>query len=83
MKSFIKIFLLLLFSYSAIAQDTTISISPAMATSHYISLGNMNGWLFKKGHDTAWAKKDIDLTGWEKLKPSQLNDKLTDKNGKL
>src|SRR6188768_3259327 len=83
MKAFIKIVLLLLLSYSGISQDTTVTISPYMATAHYISLGNMNGWLFKKGNDTAWAKKEIDLTGWEKLKPSELTEKYTDKSGKL
>ena len=72
MRSFTKFFLLLLLPCSAIAQDTTISISPAIETFHYISFGNINGWLFKKGNDTTWARNDIDLTGWEKLKPSEL-----------
>src|SRR6185503_1791834 len=30
-----------------------------------------------------WAKREIDLTGWEKLKPSELTEKYTDKSGKL
>ncbi|HKB43700.1 MAG TPA: ATP-binding protein [Chitinophagaceae bacterium] len=83
MKSLIKFLLFLLLPCSAIAQDTTITISSAIETSHYISLGRMDGWLFKKGHDTAWAKQDINLTGWQKLKPSELTEKLADKNGRL
>ena len=54
-----------------------------MATSHYIALGNMDGWVFRQGPDTAWAKKDINSTGWKKLKPSGLSEKLADKNGRL
>src|SRR5438477_634163 len=83
MRSFITILLLLFLSCSGRAQDTTIAISPAMVTSHSIALGNINGWLFKQGHDTAWAKTDISITGWKKIKPSELSEKLADKNGRL
>src|SRR5258705_3268097 len=83
MKSLIKFLLFLLLPCSAIAQDTTITISPAIETSHYISLGRMDGWLFKKGHDTGWAKQNINLTGWQKLKPSELAEKLADKSVRL
>src|SRR6266513_4053752 len=83
MKSFIKILLFLLLPCSAIAHDKTITISPGIAVSHSIPLGNIDGWIFRQGHDTAWAKQDINLTGWQKLKPSELTEKLADRNGKL
>ena len=43
----------------------------------------MRGWLFKQGNDTAWAKKDIDLTGWQKLMPTELAEKLADKKDRV
>ena len=45
-------------------------------------LTRTDGWIFKQGNDTAWAKKDIDITGWKKLKPTELSAKYADKNGK-
>ena len=83
MRSCMNFFLLLLLPCSGITQDTTITISSPIPDSHYMPLGNMNGWLFRQGHDTAWAKKDIDISGWKKMKPSELSEKFTDKNGRL
>jgi len=80
---YIKILLLLLLPCSGIAQDTTVTISPAMATSHSIALGNTDGWLFKQGNDIAWAQKDISTAGWKEIKPSELSGKFADKNGRL
>lgn len=67
------------------AQDTVIMISPDMYDSNFeqISISAMNGWIFKDGNDTARAKKDINLTGWERLNPSELSAKYADKNGKV
>ena len=83
MKLLSKILLLLLFPLSLPAQDTTITISPQTMKSNYTPLGDIDGWLFRKGNDISWAKKEIDATGWQKMKPSQLSGKLADKNGKL
>ena len=74
----------MLLPFSVTAQDTTITISPAMLTPDYISLGNIDGWIFRQGNDIAWAKEDIiDRASWKKMKPSELSEKLTDKNGRL
>jgi two-component system, NtrC family, sensor kinase len=83
MKLLSKILLLLLLPFSLIAQDTTITISPQTMKSNYTSLGDIDGWLFRKGNDISWARKEIDAEGWQKIKPSQLSGKLADKNGKL
>ena len=48
-----------------------------------ISLSAKNGWLFKPGNDTSWAKSQIDTTGWIKLNPAALTAKNADKAGKL
>jgi len=86
MKSF-KAFLLFLFISINFckAQDTTLLLSPAMfgKTTGQIFIAAKDGWFFKEGNDTAWARKDIDVTGWKKMKPTELSAKLADKNGKV
>ena len=83
MGRFTKILSLLLLPIFVMAQDTTITISPQTMKSNSIALGDIDGWLFRKGNDISWARKEIDTAGWQKMKPSQLSDKLADKNGKL
>ena len=85
MRSFTKILLLLTLSSSAIGQDTTITLSPGMVDPRYhaLLLTNLDGWLFKKGNDYNWAKKNIDVTTWQKVKPSALSKKFADKDGRL
>ena len=83
MQIVIKILLFLFFPFSLIAQDTSITISPKTMRSNAISLGDIDGWLFRKGNNISWAGKAIDTAGWQKMKPSQLSGKLADKNGKL
>ena len=83
LRAFIKISLLLLLPFWGIGQDTTVTISPGMLTPDYLSLGNIDGWIFRQGNDTAWAEKDINIEGWKKMKPSEFSDKLADKHGRL
>ena len=86
MKSFKSFFLLLFVGIRFChAQDTTLLLKPNMLDkdSMQIFIGELKGWLFKQGNDTAWAKKDIDLTGWKRLMPTELNEKMADKNGRV
>ena len=83
MKLLSKITLLFLLPFSLVAQDTTITISPQAMKSNFIALGNIDGWIFRKGNDISWARKEIDTAGWQKIKTSQLSGKLADKNGRL
>ena len=83
MSRFTKILSLLLLPIFVLTQDTTITISPQTMNSHFTPLGDIDGWLFRKGNDISWARKEIDTAGWQKIKPSQLSGKLADKNGKL
>jgi two-component system NtrC family sensor kinase len=78
-------FLLVLLSFFGIAQDKVIPITPAMfdKTTDQQFLGSTDGWLFKQGNDTAWAKTDIDVSRWRKLKPTGLSAKYADKNGRV
>jgi signal transduction histidine kinase len=80
--------ILLLFLFLGInfckAQDTTVVLSTKMfdKTSQQLLLAAKDGWIFKQGNDTAWAKKDLDISGWKKLKPTEISAKLADKNGR-
>ncbi len=65
-------------------QDSTVVVSPSMfnKTTDACNLGEMNAWLFKSGSDTAWAARDIDVSGWQRLRPEKLSAEYVDKNGK-
>src|SRR4029453_14744873 len=84
MKSFIKTFLFLFigirFGY---AQDTLITFSTKMFNVHQlINLSPLKGWFFKSGNDLAWAKKKIEVNGWERMNPLGLSARFADKTGK-
>jgi len=86
MKSFKTLFLLLVVGINFCqAQDTTVLLSPAMfeKNSEKITLDYKDGWFYKEGHDTAWAKKELDISTWERFKPAEFWGKQTDKNGRL
>ena len=81
----LKILLLICLPVFALAQDsaTLISASDFDKASDQVFLANMNGWLFREGNDLAWAKEDVETSGWEKIKPVQLSAMYADKNGKM
>jgi two-component system NtrC family sensor kinase len=85
MRIYFKILLLLLLPVFGLAQDKVVTISPAMfdKATDQVFLTTLDGWLFKQGNDTTWAKNDIDISGWEKLKPAELSAKYADKNGRV
>jgi two-component system, NtrC family, sensor kinase len=66
------------------AQDTAVTLTPAMfdGKNELMVISGMNGWVFKTGNDTSWKQKDIDINGWEKLRPDQLSAKYADKDGR-
>jgi two-component system NtrC family sensor kinase len=67
------------------AQNSTVVLNTSMFDKDLqtIPLPRLNGWIFKQGNDTNWAKPEVDTTGWIKLNPTQLTVKHTDKNGRL
>ena len=85
MRSFLNIVFFSAISLSLIGQDTVITVSKSMKLQDVsvLPLTDINGWFFKMGNDTAWAHKDVDMTGWSRLKPAGLTEKMADKNGKL
>ncbi len=48
-----------------------------------ILICDLEGWLFREGNDTSWAKKEIDTKGWKKLKPTQLNAGMANEEGRV
>ena len=75
MKSFKTYFLFLFAGINFCkAQEITLLISPAMfdKTTDQLLLGSKDGWYFKEGNDIVWAKKDVDITNWKKIKPIEL-----------
>ena len=85
MKSLLTV-LLFLFAgiHHCTAQDTTIVLKPDMYDKvvQAFNIDEMEGWLFKEGNDTAWAKKDIEVNGWKRFKPVELSAKQADKTGR-
>jgi len=86
MKS-LKIFLLFLSAgiHFCKAQDTALLLSPKMFEERIpaVLISKMDGWFFRLGNDTGWAKKDLDLTGWKRLKPTELSGAFADKSGRV
>ena len=62
-------------------QDSPVVLSPGMFDNQAISL--KDGWLFKQGNNTAWAKKDINISSWKKINLRDLTAKYADKEGRL
>ena len=77
--------LLLCFINFCKAQDSTIVLKASMLDkfTDQINLSTLNGWIFKHESDTGFSKININTTGWEHLKPSELNSKYADKNGRV
>jgi two-component system, NtrC family, sensor kinase len=64
--------------------DTTARLSRTMFNNNQqIYLSDLPGWIFKTGHDPDWANSEIDITGWQPLRPSDLSIKYADTNGRL
>ena len=65
-------------------QEKTVVLSKSMFQSHErLFLAPIEGWIFKQGDDVSWAKDEIDLKGWEKFNPTQLNADMADEVGRV
>ena len=67
------------------AQDSVVIITPAKfdKTTDQVYIAGTDGWIFRQGNDTNWAKENLDVTGWKKLKPTELSVKHADNRGKV
>ncbi len=82
-----RLLLICLLLYSslrpALAQDTTIVLSTSMFTDrHTIPLPALAGWVYKAGHDTAWARQNLNTAGWVKRDPGSFSATDADAAGK-
>ena len=77
--------MLLLLPLMVKAQDSVVVITPAMfdKTTDQVYIAGMDGWIFRSGSDTNWAKENSNVTGWQKLKPTELSVKHADNTGKV
>ena len=70
--------------HGAYGQDSVVRITPAMVNQYdFLSLSNLNGWIFKQGTDPSWATDSIPLKDWQHLKPSGITETLVDNSGRL
>lgn len=85
MKYLLKSVLLLILPFFGWAQNTVVNITPEKFNKEInaFNIDAIDGWVFHKGNDTSWSKKNIDTKGWEKLKPTDLSAKYADKNGRV
>ena len=69
---------------SILAQDNERVLSTSMFHSHQrLFLAPVDGWLFRQGNDASWANENIDLTGWKKFNPTELNANMEDETGRV
>ena len=85
MKYLLKSILVLLLPFFGWAQNTVVNITSEKFSKEIdaFPIDAADGWVFHKGNDTNWSKKDIDTKGWEKLKPTDLSSNYADKNGRV
>lgn len=84
MKNIIKTIFILLLPVFGWAQNSIINITAEKFNKEYdsYSLGDVDGWVFHQGNDSNWAKENIDLSDWKKLKPTEISIKYADENGR-
>ena len=79
--------LLLIFVFSifqAIGQEKPTVLSTDMFESNQqIYLSPLDGWLFKKGNDSAWAQPNIDVSDWDEMSLLDINPSLADESGRI
>jgi hypothetical protein len=81
MRFLVKCLLLLWCPLTIVAQDSVVAISSSMfdSTSDQLFLASMDGWVFKRGKDTAWAGNNTKTEDWNKLKPTTRRDRKPQK----
>ena len=67
------------------AQEKPVIIYPKAFNPQYdiVPIDTFDGWYFRAGNDTAWARNTISMAGWQKLSPIGLTAKYANKNGKV
>jgi len=84
MRTLLLLVILVGYSGNIFSQDQVVVLSTDMFQSHQrLKLAPLDGWLFKKGSDTAWASPDFETSDWDTLKPLNLSKEMEDANGRV
>ena len=66
------------------AQENVVTLSTSQFQSHQrLFLAPLNGWVFHKGNNPAWAEENIDLSDWKKFNLTELNASMEDETGRV
>ncbi|WP_235299430.1 hypothetical protein [Portibacter marinus] len=65
-------------------QEKPVVLSTSQFQSYQrLFLAPLDGWIYKAGDDKKWAEPGIDVSDWEKLKPTELSASMEDSVGRL
>jgi len=66
------------------AQEETVTLSTELFQPHQrIFLAPLDGWIFRPGHDTAWANPQLETDDWKKMNITELSPELEDESGRI
>lgn len=81
---YLLVTVLLLVSQLGWSQQAPVILSTDMFNSHQrLFLSELDGWLFKAGHDESWSNTQLDEAGWQSMKPTQLSAEMEDATGRV
>jgi len=85
MNQAIKIYVLFLagmtYSIGNFAQEVLPITADMFFHQEQLILDDANNWLFKAGNNLAWAAKELDISDWKKVKPTELTNANADEQG--
>ncbi|MCY7358634.1 MAG: hypothetical protein LH609_14485 [Rudanella sp.] len=83
MRLILSVLFLAFSAISSLAQNTPLLLSNKdFGPNQALSLSAMKGWLFKQGHNPAWAKQSLNTTDWQSFSPDLLSSLQADSKGR-
>jgi len=70
-------------SISSAQNDVVLVSSDMFGAQQRVKLANLEGWLFKDGHNPAWAEINLDVSDWKSFKPIEISKELADQTGRI
>ena len=84
MKLFQALLLFILYINLGSAQESPVILSTDQFHDHQrLFLAPLDGWLFRQGHDPAWAKENVDLSSWKKFNLTELSAEMENSDGRV
>ena len=68
---------------NGLSLDTIRYFTEESLQSFGIPLDQRLGWIYKEGHNMAWSQNTIDLEGWKRVIPNNIDTSFADKNGRI